>query len=175
MKQLQKLTIPLLALLALTACTISQLSISLAIVSDATTAATIAIPILETAGVVPAPIGNLILDYTAAVGDACSQSSTELLTADTAAIKSEKIIGYFATVAVPALGPTVGPEVAAIIKAIESAVNLFLSHFTTPHARAMIASGAVDGVKLSTGDRRAIGSLQKKFAATAAKARALKK
>jgi hypothetical protein len=145
----------------------------LMLISDACTAATVAIPILEAGGVIQPGIGNIILAYTASVSEAASKSSAELLTNDTTAQKSEKIIGYFAAVATPALGPTVGPEVEAIVKAIESAVNLFLSQFNTPHAKKLVSEHGGERVKLSSGDRHALGALRNKFDQTAVKAKGL--
>jgi hypothetical protein len=161
--------------LLLSSCSTTGLSISLTVVSDACAAAAVTIPLLEGAGLVPPGIGNIILAYTGAVSDAASQSATELLSTDTALIQSEKIIGYFAAVAVPALGPTIGPEVAAIVKAIEAAVNLFIAQFKSPMVQSAIKHGTLNGVKLGTGDRRALGSLKSKFQATSAKCKTLMK
>jgi hypothetical protein len=152
-------------------CSTGGLPTTLAVISDACTAATFAIPLLEASGVIPAGIGNIVLAYTGAVSDAASKSSAELLTADTAAIKATKITEYFAAVAVPALGPTVGPEVQALVNAISSAVNLFISQFTSPSAVKAIKAGTVPA--LTMGDRHAIGGLQKKFADTSVKAKGL--
>jgi hypothetical protein len=154
-------------------CSTGGLPTTLAVISDACTAATFAIPLLEASGVIPVGIGNIVLAYTGAVSDAASKSSAELLTTDTAAQKATKITEYFAAVAVPALGPTVGPEVQALVQAIASAVNLFISQFTSPSAKTAISSGAADHLKLSAGDRHALGGLQKKLAATAAKSKGL--
>ena len=166
------LIIPIIALL-LVGCTVTQISVSLAVVSDACEAATLAVPILEATGILDSGIGNIVLAYTGAVSTAASQSGTELLTSDTAAVKDEKIIGYFAQVAVPALGPTVGPEVQAIVSAISSAVNLFLAQFNSPSALKAIKNGMADQFKLGSGDRRNIGALSKKLVDTSAKAKTL--
>ena len=152
-------------------CSTGGLPTTLAVISDACTAVTIAIPLLESSGVIPAGIGNIVLAYTGAVSDAASKSSAELLTTDTAAITATKITCYFANVAVPALGPTVGPEVQALVNAIASAVNLFVSQFTSPAAIKAIKAGTVPA--LTMGDRHAIGALQKKFAETSVKAKGL--
>jgi hypothetical protein len=173
--QNRKLSTVLIAALILCACSVSQLSVSLAVVSDATEAATLAVPILESTGVLPTGIGNIIIAYAQSVSTAASQSSAELLTSDSAAVKAEKITGFFANVAVPALGSTVGPEVQAIVQAISSAVNLFLSQFNSPSAKLAIKTGVADKYKMSSGDRHAIGGLQKKFAATAVKCQSLMK
>jgi hypothetical protein len=164
----------LLAVLILSACSTSQLSTDLTIVSDACSAATIAVPVLEASGVLPTGIGNIILAYTGAVSTAASQSAAELLTKDPVSVMDTKIIGYFADVAVPALGPTVGSEVQALVNAIASAVQLFLSQINSPAAVKLAHS--VEGSKplnLSTGDRHALGSLQKKLAATSIKAKSI--
>jgi hypothetical protein len=164
----------LLAGLILSACSTSQLSTDLTIVSDACSAATIAIPVLEASGVLPTGIGNIILAYTGAVSTAASQSAAELLTKDSIAVMDTKIIGYFDGIAVPALGPTVGPEVVALVNAITSAVQLFLSQINSPAAVKFAHS--VEGSKplsLSMGDRHALGALQKKLTATSIKAKSM--
>lgn len=97
-----------------------------------TAAAVTAIPLLEAAGVIPAPTAQIILEYTDAVNKAAMQALTEEATGDTPAQKAEKIAGYFAAVAVPGLGPTVGPEAQAIVQAIIQAVNAFLVQFKNP-------------------------------------------
>jgi hypothetical protein len=175
MKNISRSTL-LIAVLILSACSTSQLSTDLNIVSDACAAATIAVPVLEATGLLPVGIGNIILTYTGAVSTAASQSAAELLSKDSVAVMDTKIIGYFADIAVPALGPTVGPEVQALVNAIVSAVQLFLSQINSPAAVKFAHS--VEGSKplrLSIGDRHALGGLQKKLAGTAAKAQSLVK
>jgi hypothetical protein len=175
MKLLYQLTLisTIITTLFTSGCSTGGLPTTLAVISDACEAATIAIPLLEASGVVPSGIGNIVLAYTGAVSDAASKSSAELLTTDTAAEKATKITSYFASVAVPALGPTVGPEVQALVNAIASAVNLFLTQFDSPSAKKVLASPAADHLKLSMGDRHALGGLEKKFVATSAKAKGL--
>jgi hypothetical protein len=164
----------LIAALLLAGCTpTTTLSTSLTVLSDACEAATVAIPLLESTGVIQPGVGNIVLAYTAAVSKAASESSAELLTTDSTAVKGTKIIGYFAGITVPALGPSVGPEVQALVNAITGALQAFLVNFTSPSAKAAIASGQADRFKLSSGDRHAIGGLQKKLAGTAAKAQGL--
>lgn len=117
----------------------------------ATAAAATAIPLLEAAGVIPAPTATIILDYADAVNKAAMQSLNEEATSDTTAQKTEKIIGYFATVAVPALGPTAGPEAQAIIQAIVDAVNAFLVQFKNP--KVIAAAGANFKMDQAAGSR----------------------
>jgi len=168
------LSLIFVAVLILSACSTSQLSTDLTVLSDACTAATVAVPIVEASGILPSGIGNIILAYTGAVSTAASQSAAELLTKDPVSVMDTKIIGYFADVAVPALGPTVGPEVQALVNAIASAVQLFLSQINSPTAVKLAHS--VEGSKplsLSMGDRHALGGLQKKLAATSIKAKSM--
>jgi hypothetical protein len=160
--------------LLLTGCSpTGNLPATLNVISEACAAATVAIPIIEASGVVQTGIGNIVLAYTSAVSTAASESSAELLTTDTAAQKATKITGYFASVAVPALGPTIGPEVQTLVQAISAAVNLFLSQFNSASALKAIQSGAADHLKLSAGDRHALGGLHNKLAALAVKAKGL--
>jgi hypothetical protein len=111
------------------------------VVVTATAAAATAIPLLEAAGVIPAPTATIVLDYVDAVNKAAAQALNEEATADTPAQKAEKIAGYFAAVAVPALGPTVGPEVQAIVNAIIQAVNAFTTELKNPKMIAAAAAG----------------------------------
>jgi hypothetical protein len=163
----------LISALFLGGCSTGNLPTTLNVISEACAAATVAIPLLEAANVIPTGIGNIVLAYTSAVSDAASKASAELLTTDTAAEKATKITQYFAAVAVPALGPTVGPEVQAIVNAIASAVNLFISQFNSPSALKAIKGGTADHLKLTAGDRHALGGLKGKLAAMSAKAKGL--
>lgn len=111
------------------------------VVVTATAAAATAIPLLEAAGVIPAPTATIVLDYVDAVNKAAEQALNEEATTDTPAQKAEKIAGYFAAVAAPALGPTVGPEVQAIVNAIIQAVNAFTTELKNPKMIAAAAAG----------------------------------
>lgn len=107
----------------------------------ATAAAATAIPLLEAAGVIPAPTATIILDYADAINKAATQSLNEEATTDTTEQKAIKIAEYFAAVAVPALGPNAGPEAQAIIQAIIQAVNAFLVQFKNPKTIAAMGGG----------------------------------
>lgn len=172
MKTITRSTV-LVAALILCACSVSQLSVSLSVLQDALASAPVIIPVLEATGEVPVGIGNIVLAFASAESTAASQASAELLTNDPAAVKSAKIIGYFAAVQLP---PGVNsPQAQGIINAIEAAANLFLSQFTSLSAQAAIKSGVADRYAMSSGDRHSIGTMQKKFSATAAKCQALMK
>jgi hypothetical protein len=173
MNTLRKSSSALLLILLLAGCSTTPLSKTLNDIEEATDVATIAIPALEASGVLQTGIGNIVLAYSSAISMAASQASTELLSSNSPAIQAEKIIGYFAAVATPALGPNVSAEVQAIISAISSAVNIFVAQFKEPAAQKAIQSGALDHQKLSIGDRRAIGSIKEKFVTTGAKAKGL--
>jgi hypothetical protein len=159
----------------LAACSTGALSVSLTVISDACVVANVTVPILEASGVVPAPIGNLILNYAASVSTAAAEASQELLSTDPPAVQASKIISDFASVVAPALGPTVGPEVISIVQAIQAAVNEFVEQFKSPTAQKAIKSGALDHQKLPFMERRALGTLHNKFLANAAKSKSLLK
>src|SRR5271156_42959 len=110
---------PLLALLfALTACSTSSLIATLQIVTDAVT---VAIPVLQAAGVDPAALA-LAQTYLTAVSTATSEAATELASSDTTAVKTSKILADFANVIAPTIG---NAQVAAVIRAVAAAVQSF--------------------------------------------------
>lgn len=168
--QISKYMLLLTAALILCGCSTPA---PLTLIADACDAAIITIPILEATGIVPTGIGNIILAYASAASEAASKSAAELLTKDTAAQKAEKITQYFAAAAAPLLPGNVGPEALAIVKAIESAVNLFLTQFNGPAGKKAMQNGTADQVHLSMGERHGISAVQKRLLATSVKAKGL--
>lgn len=162
-------------IILLAACATGTLPTALTVISDACAAANVTVPILEASGVIPSPVANVILTYTSATATAAAQASQELLSTDPASVQAAKIIGDFAAVAIPSLGPTVGPEAQAIVQAIEAAVNLFVNQFKSPTVQKALRSGALDHQKLGYWDRHKLGGMQKKFTDLAAESKALMK
>ncbi len=136
----------------LVACSTSNLITSLQLVEDAVA---VALPVLSAAGVDPAVLA-LAETYLTAVETATAQASTELASTDTAAIKAAKIAGYFAAAVAPNIP---NAEISAIIKAVAAAVQSFLALLN--QGTAHLAVSPAPSVKLSFGDRRALGEIRK--------------
>jgi hypothetical protein len=102
---------------------------TLEVVVTAASAAVVAVPLMESAGLISTETGTVVVNYAEAINTAATKALAEENSADTPAQKATKIVADFSGIAIPALGPTVGPEVAALIQAISAAVQAFLIQF----------------------------------------------
>ena len=118
------------------ACSQSQVTETLSLV---VTAADAAVSVLEAGGQIPAPVATQITNYLGEVTSGVQFASTELASADSAALKASKIAQEFATISAPNLPPGIGAAIGATVQAVASAVTNFLS---TVNASA-VASNAV--------------------------------
>lgn len=154
------LLVVVLALL-LVACSSSTLITSLQLVEDAVT---VAIPVLQAAGVDPAALAQA-QTYLTAVETATTQATTELASTDTAAVKAAKIASYFAAAVAPDIG---NAQVAAVVRAVAAAVQSFLALLNPGQAAAVAhlnqgqttVASAPQSAKLSLGDRRKLGQIR---------------
>ena len=159
MPNTQTLLIFLLVLVltfVLVACTTSNLITSLQLVTDAVT---VALPVLEAAGVDPAALA-LAQTYLTSVSTATTQAVTELTSTDSAAVKAAKIASYFAAAVAPDIG---NPQVSAVVRAVAAAVQSFLALLNpAPTVAAKLAAAPqAQSAKLSFGDRQKLGSIRK--------------
>lgn len=145
----------LIAVLLLSAC--SSSSTLLTALQIAVDAVTVAIPVLQAAGIDSTALAQA-QTYLTAVSTATEEAATELATSDTSAVKVSKIVADFAGVVAPVIG---NPRVSAVIQAVAAAVRSFLTLLqqqqpSGPTAKA-IASTVV---KPSFADRSKLGVLK---------------
>lgn len=125
------LFIPLLvSLLILQGCAISVTSTLQLVIA----AAEAAIPVIDPAA------ASVAMPYLKAVSQAVSFASTELASADTSAVKAEKIITQFATIAAPNLPPGISQTIVSAVLAVTSAVGNFLATIQTAAPPAVAAT-----------------------------------
>jgi hypothetical protein len=146
------LTVVVLSFL-LVACSSSSLVTSLQLVTDAVT---VAIPVLQAAGVDPAALA-LAETYLTAVSTATQEAAVELATSDPPAVKAAKIAEDFANVIAPNIG---NAKVAEILKAVAAAVQEFLVLLNHGTAQLKAMPAATYSVKPSFADRRKLGSIR---------------
>ena len=156
------------ACLAIAACTTSQLTVALNVVSDAAAVAAVTAPLLAASGVIPAPTTTLIVTYAGDVSAAVVKVDAELATADNNAVKTSTIIADFAAVVVPNI-PGAPANAVALVDGIANAVTAFISQIQqqlggkTGLTSNAVTSKGVASWKPSYGDRQKL----KKAVATA--------
>ena len=89
--------------MAIIACTSSQLTVSLNVVSDAAAAAAVTAPILAASNVIPTASANLIVTYAGEISAVVVKVDAELATADSDAVKASTIVADFAAIVVPSI------------------------------------------------------------------------
>ncbi len=114
------------ACLAIIACTSSQLTVSLNVVSDAAAAAAVTAPILAVSNVIPSASANLIVTYAGEISAAVVKVDAELATADSDAVKASTIVADFAAIVVPNI-PGAPANAVALVNGIANAVTLFIT------------------------------------------------
>lgn len=156
MKLIARSFVLAVALLALVACTVSQLTVALNVVADAASLAAVTAPILS--GTIPVPMVTLIVDYSGQVSAAVVKVQSELNSGDPNALKASTIIADFAAIAVPDI-PGAPANAVALVNGIASAVRLFITQIET-----QLGSGSttarmakVAAWKPGMADRRKIG------------------
>lgn len=108
--------------LMLVSCSGTQITTTLQGVVDVVS---VVLPILAgTTGLTPAQ-NQEITKYLKAVSTAVKETTAELGTADSSAIKAGKIAGFFATAALPAI-PGLSPTVEMILQTVNATVGTFL-------------------------------------------------
>jgi len=158
----------LAGLLALTACSTSQLVDSLDIV---TTAATAAVDALQSVASIPPQV----LTYLTAVNGGITCTTDELTAGDAAAVQASKIAACFAVSLQPVLPSGTPSTVVSVIDAVASALANFLK--TLPSATVVSATPAgafsfapspkTKPVKLSRKDKSKLADIRKRAAANA--------
>lgn len=163
----------LIAILVLTGCATSGIGVTLSAITIAAEAATITVPALELAGIIPSVIGNVILEYAATVSTAAKAAAIELASSDAQQVKAANVVTIL-TSALKTAPAGLPQEVESVALAITHAVEQFVMQFKTPAMKLQLAPGQKE-YRLTFADRRALSSLQKKADAIAMKARSLKK
>lgn len=116
----------LFASLLLIGCTGTQITTTLQTVVDAVS---IALPIITAAIPSLTPTqSKQIVGYLKAVSTAVQETTAELQTSDSSAIKASKIVAFFASAAIPAI-PGLSPTVQLILQAVDGTVQAFLATF----------------------------------------------
>jgi hypothetical protein len=165
--------IAVIALLFQTACSQSQITLTLGLVDTA----------VETVLNAAAPQdAALVNPYLTGVTDAVSYATTEWATADSAALKFTKIAAQFALIAQPDLPPGTPATVIADAGLVTKAVETFLASIETTTAaitatpagaQAFFAPAAsAKAPKLSRGDKQAIPKIVAKNALLKARLKA---
>lgn len=154
MRRAAMLAIPTLMLVS---CTGTQITTTLQTVVDAVS---IALPILAaTTGMTPAQ-DQEITKYLKTVSTAIKETTAELATMDSSAIKAGKIAGFFAAAALPAI-PGLSPTVQMILQTVSAAVGQFLSTLRAAPSPTVSAVSAAPPVKI-TFDKTALAYIVEK-------------
>lgn len=127
-------------------------------------AASTAIPTiiaLQAAGKISEQNATLALNYAKLVSVATSETSVELKSSDSDAVKVDKITNYFAPLVAPYIGVD-SPEASAAIDAISSSVTLFLSELKTGKVTMLstIRGETVLDLKISMKDRHILSQIK---------------
>jgi uncharacterized lipoprotein len=177
--QLQSVTAVVLVVifsLLLVGCSTSGLGTTLTAITFAAEAATVTIPLLETTGIIPPTISNLILEYAASVSTAAASAARELASTKPDSVKAANVIAIFAQVAEVALPEQFQGEARSIILAIQAAVDNFLIQFKKPAiVKLTLGHGKHEDHKLSMFERHTLNKIEKRSLEVAFKARSLKK
>lgn len=151
------------------ACSQSQVTETLSLV---VTAADAAVSVLEAGGQIPAPVATQITNYLGEVTSGVQFASTELASADSAALKASKIAQEFATISAPNLPPGIGAAIGATVQAVASAVTNFLS--TVNHAAVAANAVSVPYAESFAAKGKGLKAAKGKLAEIAAKNAAVK-
>ena len=162
MKRNLSITALLIASIALLGCTTNQLSTDLAVVADASTAATVVLTGLSIAGVIPPAVADKVVTYLEQVNAAIPDVQKELNSTDPLPQKITVIsvaLSNYISVDIPDL-PIVGQ---AMITAIEEALKVFLKDLkaSTPALLAVRGSQAPAPLKLSHTDQQIMNAAVK--------------
>lgn len=125
----------------------------------------LALPLLSFAGV-PAPVIVLAQGYLQSVSAAVNETTTELASTDTSAVKAAKIASYFAAAIVPVLPAGTPPIVAQLLQAVSDAVAAFLKHIAGGQT---LVAGKVPEIKVTMRDRAALAKIKERNAQNIAK------
>jgi hypothetical protein len=135
---------------------------ALSAIGNACSVSVVVVPVLVATGVVDVVSGALILDYTGHVSKSVGQAKVELASTDPNPLKITRIVGYFSSIAVPALPSRAG----AIVMAIQLAVEAFLGRLQKPAVVAYAAAKPGEELRLSYADRAELSNIARQSAAT---------
>lgn len=139
-----------------TACSQSEVLTTLNLI---VTAATTAVDVLQSAGVLPPGTAALVLPYLNGVSAAVDYATTELGSTDSASVKAAKITQQFAMIVAPNLPPGTASAIVSAIEEVAGKVAAFLS--TLQVGAGKLALEAPDSqVPVSKGDAKALGTIK---------------
>lgn len=143
----------------LSLCTVACSSSNLVPLLDATvSAADAAVAELASSGTIDPAAAQKITNYLGQVATAASEASTELASSDSTAVKTEKITADFAAIVVPDVA-NLSPALAASIRAVDAAVQAFVSALTS--ANAQIEAHGVQNAQIGVRDRLRLEAIKR--------------